>query len=698
MKKLIVHISLLVSVIALQPLTSFSQWEMSSGLDGGQIISMTSTDSMLFAISFERGIYRKDDMNDWELIIDDPDYELLETAGNCIFACGMGAPTIRSFDQGVTWEQVSFPYNITRIYNLDTVTYFGQPDCPIYRSYDYGTTFDTLQFPINYGTIFSIYTDDTLLYFYTYDGSNNNNIFYSDNYGDTWIQIPSNGLFSQHETEIKHFKYLNGSFWIQQKWVWAGGISPQPIFIYDTNQTSWIEVTNNLSSQNFYTDLYEYNGDILLSIWDLPIHKFNYSDSSWIPFSDSSKNLNQFLTYKEDLFCATDQGPCSIDTNGNYNTFYNGIQNRDITSIATHNNIVYVTANNELFCSENDSIFTKVEGAYGFQIITTDSVFYMLSFKEFRISKDTGQTWKSYSTGLPYSSYVYFNNLSVSQDYCYISSNRGLYRSPTDTISWIKIISSPFGETTSVVKVETIEHTVIASVFFGYYGIYFSNDNGITFSYLDDYCRFSAIDQTYYLFRESIYYSNDYTQTWQSIPIAPDWDPHCIAKKEDTLIISGDINGNPLIRLTYNEGQNWTDIKDNLPIYSYENFPRISIVDIINGTIFVGNPKYGLWYRDDILTGTGELPEIELSSNTSAKVYPNPFSTNTAFEYILEKESTVQISIYNHLGQQVDHIQQNQSAGKQQITWNAEGLPSCVYYFRMQAGDQLASGKLVLVR
>jgi len=61
-------------------------------------------------------------------------------------------------------------------------------------------------------------------------------------------------------------------------------------------------------------------------------------------------------------------------------------------------------------------------------------------------------------------------------------------------------------------------------------------------------------------------------------------------------------------------------------------------------------------------------------------------------------QQVVQITIFNHLGEQVEVIQQNQSEGKQQVTWNAEGLPSGVYYYKMQAGNQIASGKMILVR
>ncbi len=79
-------------------------------------------------------------------------------------------------------------------------------------------------------------------------------------------------------------------------------------------------------------------------------------------------------------------------------------------------------------------------------------------------------------------------------------------------------------------------------------------------------------------------------------------------------------------------------------------------------------------------------------------ILPNPFTTTTTIKYNLPEHQTVQISIFNHLGKQVEVIQQNQSQGKQELTWDASGLPSGVYYFRMQVGEQVASGKLLLVK
>lgn len=80
----------------------------------------------------------------------------------------------------------------------------------------------------------------------------------------------------------------------------------------------------------------------------------------------------------------------------------------------------------------------------------------------------------------------------------------------------------------------------------------------------------------------------------------------------------------------------------------------------------------------------------------SVKIAPNPFTTSTTFKYFLEKPTDVAITIYNAQGQVVDRIQLTQDKGEQRVTWNAEGLPSGMYYFRIVAGEMLGSGKLVL--
>lgn len=94
--------------------------------------------------------------------------------------------------------------------------------------------------------------------------------------------------------------------------------------------------------------------------------------------------------------------------------------------------------------------------------------------------------------------------------------------------------------------------------------------------------------------------------------------------------------------------------------------------------------------------GIDEVSKPE-SGHLQVNIYPNPFTSSTSISYDLPQSSTVQITIFNHFGQQVDFIQQNQSQGKQQIIWDASGLPAGVYYFRLEADEQVATGKLLLV-
>ena len=53
------------------------------------------------------------------------------------------------------------------------------------------------------------------------------------------------------------------------------------------------------------------------------------------------------------------------------------------------------------------------------------------------------------------------------------------------------------------------------------------------------------------------------------------------------------------------------------------------------------------------------------------------------------------LKIFDQLGKQIELIEQYQTIGKQQITWNAQEYPVGIYYFRLVAGNQVATGKLV---
>jgi photosystem II stability/assembly factor-like uncharacterized protein len=83
---------------------------------------------------------------------------------------------------------------------------------------------------------------------------------------------------------------------------------------------------------------------------------------------------------------------------------------------------------------------------------------------------------------------------------------------------------------------------------------------------------------------------------------------------------------------------------------------------------------------------------------TEVKVFPNPITPTTRFEYDLKRASMVRITILDPQGKVIDVIQQTQSPGKQHVIWNAAGLPSGVYCFMLQTGDRQVTGKMVVMK
>lgn len=92
--------------------------------------------------------------------------------------------------------------------------------------------------------------------------------------------------------------------------------------------------------------------------------------------------------------------------------------------------------------------------------------------------------------------------------------------------------------------------------------------------------------------------------------------------------------------------------------------------------------------------GTINPEEFSLSQN-----YPNPFNPVTVINYQLPKNSNVKLSIYDALGQTVNIlVNESQTAGNHNITWDARAFPSGVYFYRLEAGDFVSNMKMILIK
>lgn len=95
------------------------------------------------------------------------------------------------------------------------------------------------------------------------------------------------------------------------------------------------------------------------------------------------------------------------------------------------------------------------------------------------------------------------------------------------------------------------------------------------------------------------------------------------------------------------------------------------------------------------LTGGTQLPkEFALLQN-----YPNPFNPSTTIEYDLPINTRACVNVFNILGQEVATlVNEEQKAGHKSVEWNANNFASGVYFYRIQAGDFVASKKLLFLK
>ncbi len=79
--------------------------------------------------------------------------------------------------------------------------------------------------------------------------------------------------------------------------------------------------------------------------------------------------------------------------------------------------------------------------------------------------------------------------------------------------------------------------------------------------------------------------------------------------------------------------------------------------------------------------------------------YPNPFASSTRITYTLPEAGDVRLTVYNVTGQKVAELASGtQEAGLHEVRWDASGLASGAYLYRLQAGRHSATQRMMLVK
>ncbi len=100
------------------------------------------------------------------------------------------------------------------------------------------------------------------------------------------------------------------------------------------------------------------------------------------------------------------------------------------------------------------------------------------------------------------------------------------------------------------------------------------------------------------------------------------------------------------------------------------------------------------WTNSIEPAGNDQLQNFELKKN-----YPNPFNPTTEIRFTLPQATEVQLAVFDMLGRRVATlVDGKRNSGVHSVTFDASGLSSGVYVYKMQAGNYSQSRKMLLVK
>ena len=104
-------------------------------------------------------------------------------------------------------------------------------------------------------------------------------------------------------------------------------------------------------------------------------------------------------------------------------------------------------------------------------------------------------------------------------------------------------------------------------------------------------------------------------------------------------------------------------------------------------------------------TGVAGQPDQALAPKFGLKTArPNPSYTSASISYTLPKAETVKLAVYSITGQLVRSlVNNNQAAGEHRVSWDGRDgkgnrVAAGIYLYRLAAGNNTASGKIVMLR
>lgn len=119
----------------------------------------------------------------------------------------------------------------------------------------------------------------------------------------------------------------------------------------------------------------------------------------------------------------------------------------------------------------------------------------------------------------------------------------------------------------------------------------------------------------------------------------------------------------------------------------------------VKATNTIGSSDWSASFRFRTVQVTAVEEEEQPLAYSLSQNFPNPFNPSTSIRFTVPQESRVRLAVFDVLGrEETTLVDGPMSAGTYTVTWDASQSASGMYFYRMQAGEFVATRRMLLLR
>jgi photosystem II stability/assembly factor-like uncharacterized protein len=632
----------------------------SNGIPSGGVHSLVLFGGDLFAGMWGTGgVYiSRDKGGSWtetDSVLARKSVNVIAVVGTNLFA-GTNSGLYRSSDSGATWAAAGLGSAQVTCFvgtfgSMTDTTLFAGTSTGVYRSTDFGANWTAANSGLKGTAVWAVAVHGLNLLAGTYAGIN----LSTDN-GNNWTQVSTAPDFRAFAESPDG----NGGT------ILLAGSNQNGLYRSTDDGLTWKEAadsgltTKALRSLAVHTDPGGHTS-IIAGTFNGGLFRSDNLGERWVRVGLAISTPFSFLATDEGLFSGTSASLFFSDDQGdNWTLARSGLANGDIVSLAQSGTLLFAG--------------TASQGMYR--------------------STDKGGSWTFANTGMKLGA---IHAIAVKESTLFAATDFGTFLSTNSGTSWT---AAKTGLTdTTVLALAAKDSSVFAGTA---HGVFVSTDHGMSWDLAGSGLATSRVqclvvggsDVVAGTSDAGVYLSTDQGATWgQRQAGLTNVNVQSLAVTSGGDIFAGTAGDGVFLLLK--GGSNWSPVNSGL------SGGDVRSLAICGGDLYAGASLGGVWRRplSEIITGAAstrvDVPEgLALYQN-----FPNPFNPSTTIKFELPKASVVQLSVLDILGREVSVlVNERRNAGVHEVTFDATGLASGVYFYRLATGNFVDTKKFVLLR